>query len=82
MPMADRVAYPNARIISTRFPIRAATGRAGHPLWLRQTLLALEGAALTGHEYVARGPSQAVPSGPSKCGRQNPRRDKSATPFS
>ena len=68
MPMADRVAYPNARIISTRFPIRAATGRAGHPLWLRQPLLALEGAALTGHEYVARGPSQAAPSGPPNCG--------------
>ena len=68
--MADRVAYPSARIISTRFPIRAATGRAAPPLWLQQTLF-VEGAALTGHEYVARGPSQAAPSGPSNCGRQN-----------
>jgi len=47
--MADRVAHPNARIISTHFPIRAAIGRAGHPLWLRQTLLA-ESAVLTSNE--------------------------------
>jgi hypothetical protein len=39
-------------------------------LWLRKILFA-EGADMTGHEYVAGGPSQAAPSGPSNAVRRN-----------